>query len=145
MCSHVDASAHAPWTSTIVGFGDLYTVALADANVVGSVTATTASAAVAMSARVRRFVRCLIWNTVSPLTVRVPRGDGLERVAAQPGEHVVGDVTPAVVDGQRVRPVGELRDVGDRVGVPVLLEGGPGDGLGYGVVLAPRDEEQRPA
>ena len=41
--------------------------------------------------------------------------------------------------------VGELEDVGDGLGVPVLLERRLGDGLGDGVVLAAHDQQQRAA
>ena len=59
--------------------------------------------------------------------------------------HGVGDLAPAVVDGQRVGAVGELEDVGDRLAVPVLLERRLGDRLRDGVVLAAHDQQQRSA
>src|SRR5262245_28374571 len=67
-----------------------------------------------------------------------------ERVLLQPGQGAVGNLAPTVVDGQRVRPVGELHDVGDGLRVPVLLESGPGDRLRYGVVPAAHDQQQWP-
>jgi hypothetical protein len=47
-----------------------------------------------------------------------------EHVLLEPGQGGVGDVAPAAVDREGVRAVGEFLDVGDRVGMPVLLEGG---------------------
>src|SRR5580693_2903686 len=59
-----------------------------------------------------------------------------QALLAQPGHAGVGDLAPAVVDGQGVTTVAELLQVGDGGGVPVLLHRGLGDGLGHGVVLA---------
>ena len=71
--------------------------------------------------------------------------DGHSPWSDEPGEDGVGDVAPAVVDGQRVPAPLELLELGDRRGVPVLLEGRPGDHVGHGVVLRSGDEQQRPA
>jgi hypothetical protein len=60
----------------------------------------------------------------------------LQAVFVEPVQARTGDVTPAVVDGQRVPAVGELDQVVDRVRVAVLLERGFGDGFGDCMVLA---------
>ena len=58
----------------------------------------------------------------------------------------VGDLLPAVVDGERVAAVLELDDLGDRVLVaPLALERRVADRPRHGVVLGARDDEQRAA
>src|SRR6516162_7813596 len=52
--------------------------------------------------------------------------EALQALLVQPGQAGVGDLAPAGVDGQGVTAVGELHQVGDGLGVPVLLEGGFG-------------------
>ena len=77
-----------------------------------------------------------------------PPGGGPSRHSpwsVEPGQARVGDLAPAVVDGQRVGAVGELEDVGGGLAVAVLLERRLGDRLGDGVVLAAHDQQQRPA
>jgi CTP:molybdopterin cytidylyltransferase MocA len=56
---------------------------------------------------------------------------GLQLVLAEPGQAGLGHRRPAGVDDQRVSAV-ELLQVGGGYRVPVLLEGGLGDGLGHG-------------
>src|SRR5580658_6147024 len=80
--------------------------------------------------------------TTACLPVR-PVSIASQPVLGQPVEAGLRDVRPAPVDDQGVAPVGELDQVGDGAGVPVLLEGGFGDGFGHGVVLTTHDEEQR--
>src|SRR6478609_8098446 len=74
-----------------------------------------------------------------------PQCPSSDPAAAQPVQHGVGDVPPAVVDGERVTAALELLEVGHRGGVPVLLEGRPGDDIGHGVVGGAGDEQQRAA
>src|SRR5512142_3282699 len=61
----------------------------------------------------------------------------LQALLVQPAQAGLGYLAPAGVDGQGVTAVGELHQVGDGGRVPVLLEGGLGDGLGHRVVLPP--------
>src|SRR6478609_3075116 len=68
-----------------------------------------------------------------------------ETLGLQPGQGLVGDVAPAVVDREGVGAVLELEDLGDCVAVAVLLERRLGDRLRHRVVLAAHDQQQRAA
>src|SRR5260370_31971116 len=71
-------------------------------------------------------------------------GSGLG-VLLDEGQGGVGDVPPAVVDGQRMPAAGDLDDLG-HVGVALLpLVGGVGDGPRRAVVPPAVDDDQRPA
>jgi len=69
------------------------------------------------------------------------RSTPLETVGGQPGEDRVGDVLPAVVDGQRMAPSLELLQLGDRRGIPVLLQRRSGHHVGYRVVRRAGDQQ----
>src|SRR5580700_3186006 len=72
-------------------------------------------------------------------------GFALQSLRGQPGQGGVGDLFPAAVDGEGVTAVLELLELGDRGGVAVLLQGGPGGDVRDGVVFGPGDEQQRTA
>src|SRR5580698_7916898 len=76
-------------------------------------------------------------RTATSRTVRPPLAPstGLQSVAVQPVQALVGHPAPAVVDGQGVAAVGEPGELGDGRGVTVLLHGGFGDRLGNRVIL----------
>ena len=68
-----------------------------------------------------------------------------QAVGLEPLEHRFGDLVPTIVDGERVAAGLELLEFGDSGGIPVLLERGPGDDIGHGVVGGSGDEQQRSA
>src|SRR5580693_3896754 len=76
----------------------------------------------------------LIGPGLWPLLVALP----------QPVEGGLGDLPPAVVDGQRVAAVRELTQVGDGRRAVVQPPGGHADRRRDGVVLAARGDQQRP-
>src|SRR5215217_7922283 len=59
-------------------------------------------------------------------------------------ERLVGDLTPAAVDGQRVSPAGDLLDLGHAGVVLLLLVGGVDDRRRDGVIQLAGEEQQRP-
>src|SRR5262245_2131815 len=75
-------------------------------------------------------------RTSSPRTDRL--GESLDEVECR-----LGDLLPAVVDGQRVAAVGHLLDLGDARVALLPLVGGVGDRPGNRVVLLPVEDQQR--
>ena len=55
-------------------------------------------------------------------------------------EGLVGDVAPAVVDGERVAPAGDLSNLGHALVVLLILVGGFGNRRWNGVVLLAGDD-----
>src|SRR5215211_5464705 len=98
---------------------------------------------------------CLVRSRLSPrsrsvsTSLSVPTGRAGHRhrpldEALDEGQGGVGDFTPAAVDDQRVPAVLHLDDLGHALVVLLLLVGGVDDRPGDGVILLPRDEQQRP-
>src|SRR5580692_3110422 len=71
--------------------------------------------------------------------------DWRQVLAGEPGQGVVGDLTPSVVEDERVAAVGEYVVVGDRGRAGVEVVSGSGHDLGHGMVMAAADDQQGPA
>src|SRR5258708_7688134 len=108
-----------------------------------------------------RIAHLLLLRPASSAAWRITSGDGPEvrrpsvrshwlnpdisREAANEIQRFLRDVAPALVDGQRMPAVWDLRKLGDPPVVLLALERRMRDGAGNRIVLSARDDQQRPA